>query len=1437
MANYSAHVFERLRELNSKMFLPVRDFSAYEKLLYINEFSLGKYGKLFSRNELPYWLEIKRPEFDELPKVPVEVMDWIVDWGGQVPEKPPKVRLYFDNDEEFWLDDVSGAHTPNLSELYGERFDSEKKRVKIWEQWLSAAWLPWAKSNVEKLKAMETYESFWEIFQYLQRNPGKYELIWSTAILFWRTEGMDIRHPLLSQRMELEYDVEQGAFKLLAINKGVKLSYGMLFGLLGVDIEKLFDLEQSLLEESFDLREYTQLEKFCASLAQAIGHSCKISIEESLKEQQISRQPYIYYGEPVIALRKIDEGRWRAELETVVDDIQAGGQVYNVFCQYYKKDEMVKNLVEDDDEEYEEKEEQVLFPWPAEKRQEKIFKNVLENQLTVVQTLPSSEKTKLIANLLVNFLAKGMRVLVTGDSERSLQKITNLLKNEYKEILSLCIDATGTERQNAKALLSSLKAYNEQVNFTTRAEVMRERDFLQKKLENCKEDILKEKESLNRARKLEHSEYFIIEGVKRSPWQVAKWIKENIEDLGYIQDKIDFQEECPLNKSEMSRMFELAGQFSLEERQQLALWRPPIAELITTDELTKLFEELDVLAVDEMQRQEFLECCDIKEEIDVFIARSILVEYQQALSEFPIDEEKWLSAILKNTIKAGNSDSISETWEDFYHIAHNRLKKIIQLHEIVKDHEFVLPSDLTSTQLKKFLEALRAEFYKNGKISLLYKMATGKEAVKVLQGCFLDGVIPDSAQQIDIIIAKIDLLSELNVFVNKWDGALKKVSGPLFIEAEEEQIPKMEEYLQKIGNVISWHKKYFENLQKYWHSFSIKQENPNWTDRNWFMNMLSKLQHCCKEKQFEHLQEILQKQKDLVNNTDKPDEYYLDPICYMMEEALYNKDVEGWDICYIRLEALTEQKKSWDEFQALYNRLAKVAPLWTEELLSKGKDILHSSPKEWTAAWRLNQAVSWLDKHIEKNRLEELTEQFTEQVAKEKEFIKDVAVSSAWECQLRRVSKEESLALDYLFKKVDVSEDNGLSLPGEFWHEAEFWRSSLPGWIISINCLLETAGTFDKLFDVVIIDESEKNSIFSLPLLLRAKKAVVLGDNMLPVDKNFANAKKSDSALLEKMLIGLKEQEKFQLQDSLYDLAERLSETPKEVLGECVISNMGLSGFVNKYFYQERMTLLPSSYELDKLQPELLAVPVDVRQMTGVSNRDEAKFIYEYLTNMLEQPEYKEKSICIITLGNDEQQDILQEGLLEYIPEELVAKHGIVCTSAENYSDFKRDVVLVSLVSAKVAETNEFKYMNAVLSAAFEQVVLFHPFASKDISSRSIVSQLLKFVEPTEKPSKFAQTELVQEVLKTILEKGYEAKVASDYSDCFDIIVQKDGYNIAVVCDGLRNQTELDIAFAQEESYVRNGWQFYHLSGCKFYLNSESALENLWYLLARLDSM
>lgn len=1435
MANHSAHVFERLRELNSKMFLPVRDFSAYEKLLYINEFSLGNYGKISSRNECPYWLEIKRPEFEELPKIPVEVIDWIVDWGGQILEFPPKVKLYYDNSEEFWFDNITSANSPNLSDLYGERFDNDKKRVKIWEQWLTAAWLPWANANAEKLRAMETYESFWNMVQDIERNPGRYEIVWSTAVLLWRTEGMDIRHPLLSQRMEIEYNAEQGVFKLLATNKGPRLEYEMLVGILGIDIDKLFDLEQELVEEPFDLREYDSLEKFCSSLTQAVGHNCKISIEDSLKNQQISRQPYIYYGEPVVMLRKLDCRKWRGELETAVDEIASGSNVIDVFRQYYKKDEIVESYIDDgEDDYYEEKEEQILFPWSVEKRQEKILKNILNNPLTVVQTLPYSNKTELIANLLVNFLAKGMRVLVTSDSNLSLQKVSRLLNDEYSEIMALCVDATGAERTNAKALISSLKAYNEQINVTTRSEVMRERDFLQKKLDGCKENILVEKEALVKARKLENTSYFIIEGVKKAPWQVAKWIKENKEDLGYIPDDIGSDTACPLNKSEMSRMFELAGQLSLEERQQLALWRPPLLELIKAKELIKLFDEIDYLAIGEAQRQELLEDCQINQEVDTVTARMMLADYQQALAEFPITEEKWLTAILKDNIKAVKNNK--DTWEDFYYFSDNRLQKIMQLNETVKEHEIILPSDLPSSQLKKALEFLRAEFYKNNKISLLFRMTTGKEAVGILQNCFLDGLIPNSAQAIDLLIAKVDLLNELNIFINKWDSVLQKVHGPVFLEAAIEYLPLMDDALQKIGKVIEWQEKYLDTLKSHEQIFTIKNQNPNFIEREWYMKMLPRLQAWCQEKNFENLQEQLQQQKDLVNCTDKPDEYYLDPICYMMEEALYNKDIEEWELCYLRLENLNEQQKIWNEFQALYNRLAKVAPLWTEELLSKGKDILHNSPKEWTAAWRLNQACSWLDKHIEESKLEELTEQFEEQTKKEKEFIKDVAASSAWEWQLRRVSKEEAMALDNFWQQVDLpGGQKEFSLPSSFWRQAEFWRSSLPCWLISTNSLLENAGSFDKLFDVVIIDESEQSSIFASSLLLRAKKAVVIGDDMLPSDKEFVNAKKADSALLEKILVGCEEKDKFQLQDSLYDIALRLAENKKELLNECGVSTVNLAGFVNRSFYNEQMALLPKAFNFGEVQPELVTIPVKIRQMTGQYNRDEAEFMLCELDKMLEQPEYQEKTVAIMTLGGDEQQNILQEWLLEHLSEETVAKHQIICTSMENYSGFTRDIVFMSLVSAKVAETTEGKYINAALYATGEQLRLFHPFVTKDISSRCLVAQLLRLSELPEKEGKFAKNQLVQEVLAEILAKGYQAKLAGDYSDCFDIIVEKNGSKVAVVCDGLRNQVELDIAFAQEESFIRQGWQFYHLRGCKFYLNGEASLENLWHILSRLD--
>ncbi|MDR2006816.1 MAG: hypothetical protein LBP78_06215, partial [Acidaminococcales bacterium] len=1352
-----------------------------------DQLPVGKYCQFLPRSQWPYWLKLEKPEFESFPGIPPALADWVGDWGGPTPADPPKAKKYYKLSGEFWQSGSADFHAPVPLRAAGEKFDADPERVAAWTKWLKDKWAPWADDNVQKYKALLAYEKFRALQQNMARSKGQFELVWGAAVFYWRFNELQLRRPLLTQRLELEYLPEAEQLRLVAKYSPVRLEYDMLFDLPGINFKALFSLENSLLDEPFDLRDAQAAAAFSEKLAAAIGNGCETGGADKAAKAQEQNKPVICLGQQALFLRRLDGRQWRGELEAITEAVDAGAALTDIFEYYYTGRQKTGGF----SGELQNGTGNPLFPWRSDPVCADIARRLADDALVVVQAPPQSAKEFFIANMLAHLLAQGKKVLVTGPLREPLQKISDLLRADLPELAGLCVRAAGNDRENAQELLAVLKMHGKKLRGRSREENARAAAELKKRLELFQRELNEDRRQIQDARALEYTRRFSVEGQDLNPWQTAKWLWENRDRLGFIPDVIGYEQACPLNKDEMDRFFILAGKMPLADEEFFSLWIPPSGELLDGSTLSAFFSTLLELKADRERQKQLLDDCVVMTELDSEAIAGVLAEYQQALADLP-SGGGWIDEVLREIVDLPHKNRL---WQECCHTAQAGLQKIKSLAAQTAGHTFKLPEDFSARLLREALYDLRMEFHKNGRLGILFRTLAKKNTLRTHKECLVDGLPADGVSAVDLFLGKIDWLEEEKKTADKWNSMMEKVQGPYLDAAEPSFSDDLAEYAARLKAVLDWRLKYFEKLKEHWQKFALRQP-PRWTDRDWLISLIIKLQAWRKEKKIEELEKLLARQHSLLMSGGSGQK--LNPVCQEMSAALSARDVERWQICRQQILALEDKYKLWREFTLLYEKLREAAPIWAKEAAARGRENnFTEAPKDWPLAWRFRQAGAWLARHMEGNPLENITERFYKRRSEEPAMIGDFAAAGAWNRQIDRLTPEEVGALDFLLagngQGGEETPDGGLSY--EFLRAAEFWRMSLPAWVMPADLLPEAAGPFDRMFDVVIITDSEKCDIFSAGLLLRGKKALVVGDNALTGFAPYVRERAAANLILEKAFLGLPAKMKFEINDSLYDFSLRLADNKSFILGASS-GPYSLNEFIGKYFYAGRLPLLPAA-QTHRLKPALLKIPAQEKRLAGETNAGEAREIFARLAAMHTQKEYDGKTAAIITLGGIEQQQLLENFLLEQMPEKEIFARRLVASALDGYTGGRRDVIMVSCVSARLAAAAGLRRLNGVLSLAREQVVLFHPFSAQDVSAWAPVAALLNFAETESEDGKapdflfkkFSSGEIVRDIFAAITQRGYKA--FPEYTEpglsCrFDIVIESGKQKVAVVCDGIR---------------------------------------------------
>lgn len=282
-------------------------------------------------------------------------------------------------------------------------------------------------------------------------------------------------------------------------------------------------------------------------------------------------------------------------------------------------------------------------------------------------------------------------------------------------------------------------------------------------------------------------------------------------------------------------------------------------------------------------------------------------------------------------------------------------------------------------------------------------------------------------------------------------------------------------------------------------------------------------------------------------------------------------------------------------------------------------------PANWRAAWNWARVRSHLEQIEARSELVSLNELRLHLEGGLAKMYRDVVGKAAWLATKRNASPKVLQALaGYATAIRRIGQGTG---PNAARYRRDAQQSMLdaagavPCWIMSHAKISESMPADIGAFDLVILDEASQSDLWALPVIVRAKKILVVGDDkQVSPDGGFLSSSRI-SELRERYLSDQPFGADMTPEKSLYDLAARVFAAEQVMLREHFRCVPPIIAYSNNQFYKGAIQPLRIPKASERLDPPLvdIYVPGGVRDGKD-TNRYEAEAIADEINALLSPP-------------------------------------------------------------------------------------------------------------------------------------------------------------------------------------------------------------------------
>ena len=1405
--NRILNVYKFLKEYNNIKNPQLLDYKNSNYFFEFKKMPKSNFIKVGKAND-DFLLKVTKPKFAEYPRVPEILSGWLLDFNE-------KSEVSENLIQEFVLD----SHN---NEIY---FTDNDQRVAAFDNWL-IQFKQWQFMNNEDLLVKRIYGEIFDLFSTINAEVDKYELVLGVGILKYFSDMLKINYPLVTQRVELSFEVDSFVFRLIDVN--LDFSSGILRLIDGVSPQILNEIAQTVEDSDIEIEVENSLGSIISSVSDLINST-----------PFVTDRIYNIFDEKVLILKPRSIGYARF-IEKIIEDIEESDDVEipSYLNQLVNPSETETSEQMYLDEHFDGLDENSLLTLPTNEEQLRILKTLSSSGSVLVQGPPGTGKTHTIANLIGHLLSEGKSILVTAQNEKALSILKDKVhKSDHADLQSLCISVNRERSQRLEMddAINALTKYMSEntvddANNTIKV-LEQERSILFNELNDAKKRLLEiRRSSLTR----------IIYGeLSLSLIEAAKYIGENRSDLHDLRlTSTNTQVKFPLSQSDMERLLYLNNNIDTEDVHVLSVDQEKFSDFWSIDQFKNTLETINELSSIDFNQYNLNETYESSKNIHSQI-KSILND-----RDFLVN----------------NTKAVELCFTDL-NAATLLVEGLERGRKLIKDFEKI------DYDIKRFNIRINENLINKSVIAKLQRLNRS--------------IDPNIDKPIDTFTKRVMYRDVFELFSSDspiTNGVLKTVELVLLYQKQKSEVISL---VKRLGSKIDEIKNLTNDSFEYY-DFDFKELMNVLMYVNEkiivFINSLLKSDFTSK---FPRANEISCKQ--VIDYFDGKDEYfkflqmrdklneavdnYINFANRISEYASYSenynklvsavksKSIDQYIEHYSIISSILEKKERLSEFNSLLKVVDDISPLLATRL--RNKNYPYNTNKlidTFYELWKYSQIHQQLDQVENRN-----TRDFASVISDVSNSIlknsQKLAHHKAW--LKSRVKQTQRMTQDlHVWREANLKMPKSRTAKSSYRYRRVLQeltpkcQEAIPVWIMSIPQLIDIYDPRKNKFDVIIIDEASQADMLALSVLYLGKKVIIVGDNK--------QVSPDAIGVLEDRLSGIQNQylSDYSFKDvlspntSIYDLAS-FANFRQIMLLEHFRSVPEIIRFNNFLFYNNRIKPLRNSHGVE-ITDFVKSIYTGGHRERNI-NEIEADQLVTWLSKALIDERYRNKTFGIISMFGSDQIRYIRSILQERIDLSIIQERKISVGNAYQFQGDERDVVLISLVDDETSIfarnydggiNNINKSYNVATSRAKDQLVIFHSFKTlSKFSKDDLRYKLLSFAED---PSDFvkestlgkAESEFEKEVLTYLLQRSYNVIPQYKVGNYrIDIVVEHGVEKVAIECDGEAYHTDENFEddFKRQMLLRRLGWRFIRIRGRDFYMNKDQTMYDVFKKLSNLQ--